>query len=328
MPVIRMNITEQGLASSVGKNASEFKRHMMDFLHYLMDRMSKMFDINCIATHTIAACGDEILVCVKDQLDQMDPTKDARRTSQRKASRRLSLYASTASPIIQGRSPPKEDEETCKTILSLGPSQHHDDHLISEADRTLSGRMHVDHSSCVSQQIQIPLSYTDAIIGAAGSNINYARQTSGATITIQEASTVPGEMTIEIYGTATQVQTAEQIIQVETIETCLKNHHTTLYILYTAAINIPLGESRPKFWMSWFLKAVVIFFLVHQDSLQENFMVGTSGIGTATYNTADTGYNYSSHSDQNSMYATTTSTTNSGLATAACGTSYNASYAY
>eukprot|EP01018_Ginkgo_biloba_P016426 Gb_28050 [translate_table: standard] len=65
----------------------------------------------------------------------------------------------------------------------------------------------------VSQQMQIPLSYADAIIGSAGANISYARRTSGATITIQETRGVAGEMTIEVHGTATQVQTAQQIIQ-------------------------------------------------------------------------------------------------------------------
>jgi poly(rC)-binding protein 3/4 len=60
--------------------------------------------------------------------------------------------------------------------------------------------------------MQVPLSYADAVIGAAGSSISYIRRHSGATISIQEG--VPGEMTVEITGTASQVQTAQQLIKV------------------------------------------------------------------------------------------------------------------
>ena len=66
----------------------------------------------------------------------------------------------------------------------------------------------------MTQHMQIPLSYADAIIGSAGANISYMRRTSGATITIQETRSVPGEMTVEIHGSASQVQTAQQLIQV------------------------------------------------------------------------------------------------------------------
>ncbi|KAL6560549.1 hypothetical protein OROGR_004108 [Orobanche gracilis] len=65
----------------------------------------------------------------------------------------------------------------------------------------------------VSQKMQVPLSYADAVIGTQGANISYIRRVSGATITIQETRGVPGEMTVEIGGTASQVQTAQQLIQ-------------------------------------------------------------------------------------------------------------------
>lgn len=65
----------------------------------------------------------------------------------------------------------------------------------------------------VTQHMQIPLSYADAVIGAAGASISYIRRASGATITIQESRGAPGEMTVEIAGSATQVQTAQQLIQ-------------------------------------------------------------------------------------------------------------------
>ncbi|XP_061340428.1 flowering locus K homology domain [Gastrolobium bilobum] len=65
----------------------------------------------------------------------------------------------------------------------------------------------------ITQQMQIPLSYADAVIGTAGTSISYIRRVSGATVTIQETRGVPGEMTVEISGTASQVQTAQQLIQ-------------------------------------------------------------------------------------------------------------------
>ncbi|XP_026401056.1 flowering locus K homology domain-like [Papaver somniferum] len=65
----------------------------------------------------------------------------------------------------------------------------------------------------ITQHMQVPLSYADAVIGTAGSNISYIRRASGATITIQETRGVPGEMTVEINGSASQVQTAQQLIQ-------------------------------------------------------------------------------------------------------------------
>ncbi|KAI7726529.1 hypothetical protein M8C21_016219 [Ambrosia artemisiifolia] len=65
----------------------------------------------------------------------------------------------------------------------------------------------------VSQNMQIPLSYADAVIGTSGTNISYIRRASGATIAIQETRGVPDEMTVEINGTASQVQTAQQLIQ-------------------------------------------------------------------------------------------------------------------
>lgn len=63
--------------------------------------------------------------------------------------------------------------------------------------------------------MQIPFSYAEDIIGVEGANIAYIRRRSGATITIQE-SPHPDEITVEIKGTSSQVQTAQQLIQVRT----------------------------------------------------------------------------------------------------------------
>ncbi|MED6122693.1 hypothetical protein PIB30_042173 [Stylosanthes scabra] len=65
----------------------------------------------------------------------------------------------------------------------------------------------------VTQHMQIPLTYADAVIGASGSNISYIRRASGASITIQETRGVPGEMTVEISGTSSQIQAAQQLVQ-------------------------------------------------------------------------------------------------------------------
>ncbi|XP_038717964.1 flowering locus K homology domain-like isoform X2 [Tripterygium wilfordii] len=65
----------------------------------------------------------------------------------------------------------------------------------------------------VTHQMQIPLSYADSVIGTSGANISYIRRTSGAAIAIQETRGVPGEMTVEISGYASQIQTAQQLIQ-------------------------------------------------------------------------------------------------------------------
>jgi len=61
--------------------------------------------------------------------------------------------------------------------------------------------------------MQIPLSYAEDIIGIQGTNIDYIRRTSGAILTVQE-SRVPDEIVVEIKGTSSQVQTAQQLIQV------------------------------------------------------------------------------------------------------------------
>ncbi|KAJ8633827.1 hypothetical protein MRB53_027163 [Persea americana] len=65
----------------------------------------------------------------------------------------------------------------------------------------------------VTQTMQIPLSYAEDIIGVGGVNIAYIRRTSGATLTVQESRGLPDEITVEIKGTSTQVQTAQQLIQ-------------------------------------------------------------------------------------------------------------------
>lgn len=62
--------------------------------------------------------------------------------------------------------------------------------------------------------MQIPISYAEDIIGIGGTSIEHIRRTSGAIITVQESRGLPDEITVEIKGTSTQVQMAQQLIQV------------------------------------------------------------------------------------------------------------------
>ncbi|KAK7291861.1 hypothetical protein RIF29_07354 [Crotalaria pallida] len=73
----------------------------------------------------------------------------------------------------------------------------------------------------VIQTMQVPLSYAEDIIGLQGTNIDYVRRRSGAILTVQE-SRVPDEIIVEIKGTSSQVQTAQQLIQ----ETVSKHKET------------------------------------------------------------------------------------------------------
>ncbi|KAF3782257.1 RNA-binding KH domain-containing protein PEPPER [Nymphaea thermarum] len=65
----------------------------------------------------------------------------------------------------------------------------------------------------VTQTMQIPLYYAEDIIGVAGANIAYIRSTSGAILTVQESRGMSDEITVEIKGSASQVQTAQTLIQ-------------------------------------------------------------------------------------------------------------------
>lgn len=66
----------------------------------------------------------------------------------------------------------------------------------------------------IAQTMQIPLSYAEDIIGVEGSNIAFIRRSSGAILTVQESRGLPDEITVEIKGTSSQVQMAQQLIQV------------------------------------------------------------------------------------------------------------------
>ncbi|KAL2338685.1 hypothetical protein Fmac_013131 [Flemingia macrophylla] len=89
----------------------------------------------------------------------------------------------------------------------------------------------------VIQTMQIPLSYAEDIIGIQGANIDYIRRTSGAILTVQE-SRVPDEIIVEIKGTSSQVQTAQQLIQ-----EVVSNHKEPVASNYSSRLDTGLRSS-------------------------------------------------------------------------------------
>ncbi|KAJ9550732.1 hypothetical protein OSB04_014777 [Centaurea solstitialis] len=65
----------------------------------------------------------------------------------------------------------------------------------------------------VAHTIQIPLVYAEDIIGVGGTNIAHIRRTSGAILTVQEIKGLPDEITVEIKGTSSQVQTLNSLFR-------------------------------------------------------------------------------------------------------------------
>ncbi|KAI3827652.1 hypothetical protein L1987_01732 [Smallanthus sonchifolius] len=73
----------------------------------------------------------------------------------------------------------------------------------------------------VAQTMQTPLAYAEDIIGVGGRNVTYIRRTSGAILTVQEGllDEIVIVIVIEIKGTSSQVQVAQQLIQ-----ECVNSH--------------------------------------------------------------------------------------------------------
>lgn len=91
--------------------------------------------------------------------------------------------------------------------------------------------------------MQIPLSYAEDIIGIRGTNIEYIRRASGAILTVQE-SRVPDEIIVEIKGTSSQVQMAQQLIQVgESRKPCHleKGNYQTMFSGFARSIQLTLA---------------------------------------------------------------------------------------
>lgn len=99
------------------------------------------------------------------------------------------------------------------TLTSLGLSLYGRDPGLSTARSPVVARTGGPIVTQIAQTMQIPLVYAEDIIGVGGTNIAYIRRTSGAILTVQESRGLPDEITVEIKGTASQVQTAQQLIQ-------------------------------------------------------------------------------------------------------------------
>ncbi|KAF6144523.1 hypothetical protein GIB67_023969 [Kingdonia uniflora] len=118
--------------------------------------------------------------------------------------------------------PPPRQHDNYYRPPDLPPMEKQPHHGLSVYGRDTSMGVHSSNNgqppqsnvTQITQHIQVPLSYADAVIGTAGATISYIRRASAATITIQETRGAPGEMTVEINGTALQVQTAQQLIQI------------------------------------------------------------------------------------------------------------------
>ncbi|OIW20482.1 hypothetical protein TanjilG_11885 [Lupinus angustifolius] len=91
-------------------------------------------------------------------------------------------------------------------------SRYGQDSSLSSIRSSTLGRVGAPIVTTVIQTMQVPLSYAEDIIGIQGSNIDYIRRTSGAILTVQE-SRLPDEIIVEIKGSTSQVQMAQQLIQ-------------------------------------------------------------------------------------------------------------------
>ncbi|WCJ30535.1 RNA-binding KH domain-containing protein [Euphorbia peplus] len=105
------------------------------------------------------------------------------------------------------------DPQNPQSALSLYGQDSAFGSISSSGPTTGLGRTTAPVVTQVTQTMQVPLSYAEDIIGVGGSNIAYIRRTSGAILTIQESRGLPDEITVEIKGTMSQVQMAQQLIQ-------------------------------------------------------------------------------------------------------------------
>ncbi|KAL0302596.1 UNVERIFIED_CONTAM: RNA-binding KH domain-containing protein PEPPER [Sesamum angustifolium] len=117
-------------------------------------------------------------------------------------------------PVSMKRDPLFLDRESQieSHIASSRHSLYAPDHSLGSRSSTI-GRSGGPVVTQMAQTMQIPLAYAEDIIGVQGANIDYIRRTSGAILTVQESRGLPDEITVEIKGTSSQVQAAQQLIQ-------------------------------------------------------------------------------------------------------------------
>ncbi|KAK4478841.1 hypothetical protein RD792_014342 [Penstemon davidsonii] len=97
-------------------------------------------------------------------------------------------------------------------IASIRHSLYGQEHGLGSRSSTI-GRPGGPFVTQIVQTMQIPLAYAEDIIGVQGANIDYIRRSSGAILTVQESRGLPEEITVEIKGTSSQVESAQQLIQ-------------------------------------------------------------------------------------------------------------------
>ena len=97
----------------------------------------------------------------------------------------------------------------------------------------------------ITQTMQIPLTYAEDIIGVKGANIAYIRANSGAVVTIQESLGSPDDITVEIKGTSSQVQAAQQLIQVIACMMFLRNLDFSSVYIFTPYLPSGLVSCTP-----------------------------------------------------------------------------------
>jgi hypothetical protein len=112
--------------------------------------------------------------------------------------------------VFLDREPPVSAEVPSRTGLSLYGRDPALSSYSSGLGRAVAGGPLVTQ---ITQTMQIPLSYAEDIIGLGGGNISYIRATSGAMVTVQESRGTSEEITVEIKGTSSQVQAAQQLVQ-------------------------------------------------------------------------------------------------------------------
>ncbi|KAM1087515.1 hypothetical protein ACFX15_012618 [Malus domestica] len=118
----------------------------------------------------------------------------------------ISLYGKD--PSIYGKDPPIYGQDT--SVYGQGSIYGQD---LGSFRSSGIGRPGAPVVTQIAQTMQIPLSYAEDIIGVEGSNIAFIRRSSGAILTVQESRGLPDEITVEIKGTSSQVQMAQQLIQ-------------------------------------------------------------------------------------------------------------------
>ncbi|KAG7972654.1 hypothetical protein I3843_07G193500 [Carya illinoinensis] len=135
-------------------------------------------------------------------------------------------------------------------LLPSGMSHYGQDPVLSGIRSSGLARAGAPIVTQITQTMQIPLSYAEAILGPKGSNIALIRRSSGAILTVQESRGRPDEITVEIKGTSSQVQTAQHMIQ-EAINTHNEPVSSSYggidavsrYSSYSGATSYPLSTS-------------------------------------------------------------------------------------